>query len=176
MVCFKNQSKNYRVNPLQRYCIALNLASAKVSFCWCNDSAYLSDYFVMLLWACAWANTSSVRFPGGKGKNKQMEPGEVSRHVFRDRLKQFWAGLLPIASSRSDELYRDELISEAGLLFPASHRSISCHLLTLVPHFRTLIWRSLFSPICSFPGFGLPSGSTAGNVVIHRFLSCKLVE
>lgn len=34
----------------------------------------------------------------------------------------------------------------------------------------------LLPPICSFPGFDLPFGSTAGSVVIHRFFSCRVVE
>lgn len=70
---------------------------------------------------------NSVRLSGVKGKNKQAEPGEASRDVFRGRLKQFWASLLSVASSCSNEL-----MFEVGLLFLRSHSFISCYSLTFL--------------------------------------------
>lgn len=122
VVCFKNQSKNYRVKSSSALLYCLKFSSSKGIFLlmqWLT--ACLSDYFVMLLWFCTWANVSSVRLLGVKGKNKQIEPGEASRDVFKDRVKQFCASLLSIASSCSDELYHDDLVFEVGLLFPQLH-------------------------------------------------------
>ena len=58
-------------------------------------------------------------------------------------------------------------------LGPAAPFPVTC----IDPSFRDLDKKLVsLPPVCSFPGFGLPSGSAAGNVVMHRFLSCKVVE
>lgn len=94
VVYFKNQSKNDRVNPPLCYYIALNLVPAKVFFCWCNDS----DCLFVRLFCDASVVLYLGQLPGVKVKNKQIEPAKASRDIFRDRLKQFWTNLLPIAS------------------------------------------------------------------------------
>lgn len=99
----------------------------------------------IILWCfCDAVLVTVCKTLGVKGKNKQIEPEKASRDVFRNIFKLFRASLLSIASSCFYELYSDELTFEVGLLFPGSHSSISCYLLTLIPHFRISIWTSLF--------------------------------
>lgn len=109
-----------------------------------------------------------------KGKNKQIEPGEASRDIFRHRSKQFWAFCL-LLHALSFQLYHDELKVELDVLFSRLHFVL---LAAFDSSFPDLDMKKLIvlPPICSFPGFRLPFGSTAGNVVIDRFLSCKVVE
>lgn len=143
VVCFKNQSKNYRVDLFPCYYIALNLVLAKVFFCWCSDTACI---FVILFRGASvmLCLSRSVRLWESKGKINRLSLGKLLEMFFRNILKLFWASLLSIASSCFNELYNDELTFEVGLLFPRSQSSISCYLLTLILHFRISIWTSLF--------------------------------
>lgn len=77
--------------------------------------------------------------------------------------------------SLSFQLYHDELKFELDLLFSRLDFAL---LAAFDSSFPDLDMREflVLPPICSFPGFGLPFGSTAGNVVIDRFLSYKVVE
>lgn len=75
----------------------------------------------------------------------------------------------------SFQLCHDELKVELDVLFSRLHFVL---LAAFDSSFPDLDMKKLIvlPPICSFPGFRLPFGSTAGNVVIDRFLSCKVVE